>query len=692
MRRIVGLILALAVMLSMALIGGFSVSADEPTEPAGSGLAASDACIDILKKYEGFSAKPYRDYGQWTVGYGTRCPADKLEEYQTYGISEEAAEELLKQFISGYSNEVNKFADKYSLTMTQGQFDALVLFSFNCGSGWMYSSSQNFHKTIAKGGAADPKDVLYWFATWSNAGGSPLTALIRRRLAEANMYLNGQYSTSVPANYNFVIYTANGGELPSRIHAYDTTAEPIVPTYSGHTFMGWFTAKTGGSKVTVLDESVDGMSLYARWDDAGTTDEETGDPAQDITPVKITVTSNGVNLRKGPGTNYATVGQANKGDQFVISQIAEGSGHTWGNFGTGWVALTYTNYEQVKDQPWIEPEPTEPAPTEPAPTEPVPTEPVPTEPTPTEPAPTEPAPTEPEEPQGTPGKVKANGGLNIRSGPGTGYGVVGHLDNGAAVTILEQQAVGSMLWGKISQGWISMSYVVLDTTNEDQTQPDPGDNSDQSGAVTGYIKAIGGLNIRSGPGTNYGIVGAYSNGDKVTVTQQQAVGSDTWGKTARGWINMNYFTTQTPDNGGGNTQPQPQGVTGTVKVNSSLCIRSGPGGSYAVCGYYSNGTRVTITQQQTVGATTWGKTDKGWISMDYVVLDGSGDQEGTPDKEIRTVSDRDGLNVRGGAGTGYKIVGFLPYGTKVEILEKTTVDGVLWGKIAQGWICLKYTA
>lgn len=686
MRRIISLILALAVTLSIALIGGVSVSAE-------SNLTASDECINLLKKYEGFSSKPYYDYGQWTVGYGTRCPSDKLDYYKTYGITEAEAEELLRKFVAGYCNEVNIFADKYSLAMTQNQFDALVLFSFNCGSGWMYTSNYNFHQVIAKGSAADPKDVLYWFATWSTAGSSPLTGLIRRRQAEANMYINGVYSTAIPDNYNYVIYNGNGGELPSRIHAYDTSAAPVVPTYDGHTFMGWYTAKTGGQQVTVLDESTDGSSLYARWDDAGTTDEETGDPAQNIDPLTITVTSNGVNLRKGPGTNYATVGTANKGDQFVISQIAEGSGHTWGNFSTGWISLTYTNYEQVKDQPSQE-EPTDPVePTEP---ETEPTEPQPTEPQPTEPEPTEPEPTEPQEPAGITGKVKANGGLNIRSGPGTGYASVGHLNNGDTVTILEQKVVGSMTWGKIARGWISMNYVVLDGSDQEEPEPeDPGDSQEpggDSGAVTGYIKAVGGLNIRSGPGTNYDIVGAYSNGDKVTVTQQQTAGSVTWGKTDRGWISMNYFTTDAPGDSGGNTQPQ--GSTGTVKVDGTLCIRSGPGTSYAVQGYYKNGDKVTVTQQQTVGSMTWGKTEKGWVSMDYVVLDSGADQDSgsdVPVAEIRTVT-ADCLNVRSGAGTGYSVVGYLYTGTKVQILEKTTVDGVLWGKISTGWICLTYTA
>jgi len=690
MRRIIGLIMALAIALSVALIGGISVSAE-------SNLAASDECIKILKKYEGFSSKPYSDYGQWTIGYGTRCPSDKLEYYRVHGISEAEAEKLLREFIENYNKAVNSFADKYNLTMTQNQFDALVLFTFNCGSSWIYNSDQNFHQTMAKGSQADPKDVIYWFGSWSNAGGKPLTPLINRRLSEANMYLNGTYSTAVPENYNYVIYDAMGGSVSSRVHGYDTTADVVAPTYVGYEFAGWFTDKTGGTQITTLDESTDGMTLYARWTGDGPT---SSNGSVEITPVEITVTSNNVNLRKGPGTNYATVGQANTGRKFTITEIATGSGLTWGGFDGGWICLDYTNYEQVKDNPVEEPtEPTEPEVTEP----------------------TEPEPTEPPETEKVTGTVKANGGLNIRSGPGTGYKSVGTLENGAKVTILEQKSAGAMVWGKISKGWISMTYVVLDKQEEPvqpepteptepevteptepaPTEPEPTEPesteppeteepSEEPKSVTGYVKANGGLNIRAGAGTTFPIVGAYSNGEKVTVTEQKTVGSVTWGKTDKGWISMNYFTTEAPGSGNSGSN-QPTVMNGTVKVDDVLRIRSGPGTSYAVSGYYKNGDKVRITEKKTAGSMTWGKTDKGWISLDYVVVESNqgGTEEPGTETDIRTVT-ASCLNVRSAPGTGNKVVAYLYAGTKVQILEEKTVDGVLWGKISSGWICMQY--
>ena len=49
--------------------------------------------------------------------------------------------------------------------------------------------------------------------------------------------------------------------------------------------------------------------------------------------------------------------------------------------------------------------------------------------------------------------------LNIRSGAGTTNKVVGTLAQGTQVTVLEQVTVGTTLWAKIEQGWVSMDYL-----------------------------------------------------------------------------------------------------------------------------------------------------------------------------------------------------------------------------------------
>lgn len=52
--------------------------------------------------------------------------------------------------------------------------------------------------------------------------------------------------------------------------------------------------------------------------------------------------------------------------------------------------------------------------------------------------------------------------LNIREYPGTEYEIVRGLERGTRVTVYEQQTVNGELWGRVSDGWVSMKYVALD--------------------------------------------------------------------------------------------------------------------------------------------------------------------------------------------------------------------------------------
>ena len=60
-----------------------------------------------------------------------------------------------------------------------------------------------------------------------------------------------------------------------------------------------------------------------------------------------------------------------------------------------------------------------------------------------------------------------------------------------------------------------------------------------------------------------------------------------------------------------------QGVSKTV-TNSYVNIRSGAGTGYEKVGQYKKGDVVVIYEEKTVGGRPWGRTDKGWICLDYV--------------------------------------------------------------------------
>ncbi len=647
------------------------------TEPQKGEMKTSDELIELLKFEEGFCKYPVWDYSQYTVGYGTRCPDDMISYYRAHGITYAEAELLLRNTLANTEYLINtKLIEKYNLSLTQGQFDALVSFSYNMGPGWITSPSQNIHQQVAAG--ATGNTIIDALSRWCKAGGQIQSFLIRRRLSESYMYLEGKYAHTPPDNYCYVIYNGNGGSTSQSIQGYNADymgAPTGTATYGSNTFAGWYTERYGGVKVEVLTKEYNKATLYAHWNEMEYEEPELFDE-----PITVKVTGSNVNLRKGPGTNYARIGSAKAGDEFEIWQVQEGGSYTWGYYKTGWICLQYTNYDSVIAGGEEDPENTDP------------TEPENTQPEPTEPEKTEPEVTEPPAKPVT-GTVNADPYLCVRQGPGTGYPTVDTLRNGERVEIIEQRALGSVIWGKTAKGWVSMDYITVD--DDFESEPDTGVATGKTGTVT-----CAKLNVRSGAGVGYGLVGSYYKGDTVTVTEQKTVGTTTWGKTAKGWVSMDYIALkeentgnekEEPDVGTGEEEPPVTELTGTVNSSDVLRIRSGAGTNYGIVGYYNPKTKVTILEQKTVGTTTWGKTAKGWISMDYITLDGGEEEEKPDDTGYLTGSVTcDRLYIRSGAGSGYSSVGSYYKNDTVTITEQKTVDGKTWGKTAKGWICMDY--
>ena len=126
--------------------------------------------------------------------------------------------------------------------------------------------------------------------------------------------------------------------------------------------------------------------------------------------------------------------------------------------------------------------------------------------------------------------------------------------------------------------------------------------------------------------------------------------------------------------------------TGKVVSGGRLRIRSGAGMAYGIVGYLNDGAELTILEKATAGGQIWGRTGAGWICLDDVQLDG---EEQNTSSATMTV-DSCSLRLRDAAGIGSSIVGYLSHGTKVEVLEQTTVDNITWVRTAQGWVNIKY--
>lgn len=138
--------------------------------------------IDIIKLFEDFSSTIYicaADYP--TIGYGHVIKSDEQGHFSS-GITIEQAETLLRQDLATAERAVLRLIN---VPLTDGQFDALVSFTFNLGAGSLQRST--LRRKVNRG---DHDAVPAEFAKWIWAGGRKLRGLIRRRTAEINLFLS----------------------------------------------------------------------------------------------------------------------------------------------------------------------------------------------------------------------------------------------------------------------------------------------------------------------------------------------------------------------------------------------------------------------------------------------------------------------------------------------------------------------
>ena len=140
-------------------------------------MKPSQACIDLVKSFEGFRAKAYLcPAGVPTVGYGHT-------EYVTLGdtVTEEEACELLRQDVQEAADAVDDLVD---VELTQGQYDALCSFIYNLGRTAFTNST--LLKMINMGKSA--KEIGPQFDRWIKANNVVVPGLVRRRDAERKMF------------------------------------------------------------------------------------------------------------------------------------------------------------------------------------------------------------------------------------------------------------------------------------------------------------------------------------------------------------------------------------------------------------------------------------------------------------------------------------------------------------------------
>ena len=148
-------------------------------------MKISENGLKLIKKFEGLSLKPYLcSAGIPTIGFGNTFYENmKKVTLQDEPITEERADSLFNFLVTtNFVNVVNRLV---IVDINQNQFDALVSFVYNLGSG-------NFEKStlLKKVNQEDFIGASLEFEKWNRASRKVLSGLTKRRLAEKELFLS----------------------------------------------------------------------------------------------------------------------------------------------------------------------------------------------------------------------------------------------------------------------------------------------------------------------------------------------------------------------------------------------------------------------------------------------------------------------------------------------------------------------
>ena len=261
MKRCMSFILVLLLLFSLV---PFSAS-------AASSMKASGNIIEYIKEKEGCRLEAYQLPGEdnWTIGYGHSGPDVK----QGDKLTQEEADKLFAQDLKKYEAAVNGYIDEYNLSFNQSKFDAIVSFTYNCGTNWVDKSwriakylKNNFKDSNGK--VLPDQEIADAFGVICNGGEGIITGLIERRIEEAKIFLYGDYTGTGSHDFVYVKLDANGGTLTTgnRVVIYTKgqhySSMPEA-TMSGYYLDGW--KSDAGYYYGNRDIAKKNLNLTAMW-------------------------------------------------------------------------------------------------------------------------------------------------------------------------------------------------------------------------------------------------------------------------------------------------------------------------------------------------------------------------------------------------------------------------------------------
>ena len=305
------------------------------------------------------------------------------------------------------------------------------------------------------------------------------------------------------------------------------------------------------------------------------------------------------------------------------------------------------------------------------------------------------------------------GALNVRSGPDYTYARVTTLYQGQQVALLARYSQNQ--WVKIVtpsgiDGWVNSRYLLtsvpvssLPVVGPPAGTPPPPSSANATAIVTG-----GTLNVRTGPGSSYGVTVVLQPGDMVYMLARDAGGQWVLVRTqsgVQGWVAASHLQPSVPISTlpvvSAPTMPPPQatGATGIV-ATGALNVRQGPGTAYQVITTVAQGQTVYLVGRNNSGSwllVTAPNGARGWANASYIrtnvnvsALPVSSAPPPTTNSAVVTVG---ALHVRVAPGPDFPLVGTVLRGAQVGMLGRNSSG--TWVLIqtpggAVGWVNAAY--
>lgn len=315
------------------------------------------------------------------------------------------------------------------------------------------------------------------------------------------------------------------------------------------------------------------------------------------------------------------------------------------------------------------------------------------------------------------------GQLNVRSGPGTTYGVVTTVNQGNVVNLLGrnsdstwayiQTATAILGWVNASSDYINPSVAIssLPVVNPATPTPTPtGTPLATPTPITGAYATIatGALNVRSGPSLAYNPVAVVNQGNVVSLIGRNA--DSTWAKIrlsngTEGWVNAagTYITPSVAIS----SLPlvavadAPESSATALVSTGALNVRSGPGVTYSVVTVASQGQTVMLLGRN--ANSSWAKIrlsngTEGWVNATLLTPSVAisslpfADSPAPPEPPV-PVAPGAVLSLRSGPGFNYPVTGSVYQGLQVSAIGRNAANTWLKVRLSdgqEGWIGAQY--